>query len=540
VARPICSLVCYVLGLSFVDPVQHRLPFSRFANPFRPNPPDVDIDVPSEAVETVFRSIHGEWGDRVARISTVTRYGVKSSLRQYVREDLGLTTVKEQDECLEKLLVQSTDGELNELFRSRLGQVRGLGLHGSGLVIAHEEIGRQYVLRRLESGLNQLRLDKRQISTVGHKKIDLLANGGLSQYADIIASIEGRGRVASTALASFGAQSGDSAVWRDLQDGHLLGLAFGESRLIIRAAQVIRPASLDEFAICLALIRPSAALMGQREEIFSLFRSNRNEFYRRRNDFLIFDDDVIDFIDDLLDCGEDRADHYRRGFQRKEEAVIGEFRDRLEETGRPVATTIARLQMHSAHSFCRGHALVLAQLVYCLAVERRRHPRIFWAATLRHHRGSYRRWVLLREALRSGIEPSELKLRPIPDRYSRCGSDVRSLVELAQNGFWSGKEFVPKCYFQSDPKTGTVVFMGLIACYRAISVSKRGQTSRAKRIHLTVGFDDGQLVDFEIIENARNAIACELEIKLKRHHYASGVAVRSPRDTLLVRSLNLI
>jgi DNA polymerase III alpha subunit len=81
------SLVCYLLGITDVDPIIHKLMFERFIDVSRSDLPDIDIDFPDVKRDEVIAQLGERWGtDRVARIGTVMRYKPKSTLTDVARE----------------------------------------------------------------------------------------------------------------------------------------------------------------------------------------------------------------------------------------------------------------------------------------------------------------------------------------------------------------------------------------------------------------------------------------------------------------------
>ncbi|KKU95224.1 MAG: DNA-directed DNA polymerase, partial [Candidatus Gottesmanbacteria bacterium GW2011_GWA1_48_13] len=80
------SLVTYVIGITTVDPLRYELPFERFLNPFRPSPPDIDIDVADNRREEVIAYITQKYGaDKVAQICTFGRMLARAAVRDVAR-----------------------------------------------------------------------------------------------------------------------------------------------------------------------------------------------------------------------------------------------------------------------------------------------------------------------------------------------------------------------------------------------------------------------------------------------------------------------
>ena len=68
------SVVSYTMGITTVDPIKYLLPFERFLNPFRPSPPDIDLDIADDRREELIAYVTDKYGkDKVAQICTFGR-----------------------------------------------------------------------------------------------------------------------------------------------------------------------------------------------------------------------------------------------------------------------------------------------------------------------------------------------------------------------------------------------------------------------------------------------------------------------------------
>ena len=79
------SLVCYLLGISNVDPIEYGITFERFLNEYRDNLPDIDLDFPHFLRDEVFLKLELTWPNQVARISNHVHWHEKSALREALR-----------------------------------------------------------------------------------------------------------------------------------------------------------------------------------------------------------------------------------------------------------------------------------------------------------------------------------------------------------------------------------------------------------------------------------------------------------------------
>ncbi len=509
----VCSLVCYVMGISQLDPIKYNLPFCRFINIFRDDCPDIDIDIPSEYRDTIFAGAQKLWNDKVARFSVIIHHELKSAIREYVRSDLQIRTIKEQTAKCEELYLGHSKAELEKLVSKYLHQVKCYGQHGSGLVIRPEPIPEDLIFKEAtELQPQQIKLDKEQINQLKWPKIDILSNSGLSQLLDI------RTKLSIKTTYNDDDNNDDDDTWELIQSGDLFGLTFGESRLMVQMVKIVQPVNLEELAVCLSLIRPSVASLGQREEIIKSISQNKATF--DRTTFLIFDDDIIQYIKNVLDqCLSDsdsesdtnnyaEAEYYRKAFYKQNKKQISEFVTKLVKAKQDVKSICGILLKHCVHSFCLAHALSIAKLIYQLAYHKVHNPEAFWPATIKHYHGEYRNWVIHREAINK-LGSSSV----IADPKER-------LIQLATKGYWLGPDFVPNCYVHVD--NNKINFKGPIACHRVINYG-----DKYCKVYLTIGYDNGLYLD--LVVNGDYA----LEFKLKKKLYIVGLAYIKGDENLI-------
>ena len=84
-------MVCFLLGVTSVDPIENNLLFSRFVSAERDEPPDIDVDFEHERREEVIQYIYKRYGrDRAGIAATVIHYRPRSTVRE-VGKALGLS-----------------------------------------------------------------------------------------------------------------------------------------------------------------------------------------------------------------------------------------------------------------------------------------------------------------------------------------------------------------------------------------------------------------------------------------------------------------
>ncbi|HUO95318.1 MAG TPA: PHP domain-containing protein, partial [Steroidobacteraceae bacterium] len=193
------SVVCFVLGITEIDPERVKLLFERFISKERGEPPDIDIDFEHQRREEVIQHIYEKYGrERAAIAATVISYRRRSAMRD-VGKVLGLSL--EQVDALSRShahwdddaqLVQrlaamgfALDGTLLRHFMHLVGGIEGmprhLSQHVGGFVISHRPL---HTLVPVENAAMAdrtiIQWDKDDLDTVGLFKVDVLALGMLS------------------------------------------------------------------------------------------------------------------------------------------------------------------------------------------------------------------------------------------------------------------------------------------------------------------------------------------------------------------------
>lgn len=443
------SLICWLLGISSVDPIKERIPLSRFMNPKRDDLPDIDLDFPHWQQETVMNRIFKHWPGQSARVSNYVTYKEKSAVREAAKRFGAKGKLKRNfklEDVIEKDLVQDAERLANKL----LGKKRCISKHCGGILIFDRSVPKSLI-----NGDNQILLDKYEIEDLEHFKIDILANRGLSQLWEI----EQRD------LLDYPEE--DEATAELLSRGDVLGVTQAESPAMKRLFRAIQPRSRADCVLGTALIRP-VATMGRRRASF--FQDWSKDGF---DETIVFEDDAIELISEILGCDQYEADMWRRAFAKKNEEKMFEFMQLVGDHPRR-DDVFAALKELSHFGLCRAHAINLGRLIWALAYQKAHNPERFWQAALKHCQGSYARWVYWQEAKLAGAVPAVGE-----------GGEVQ---DLRINGRWKSKRFIPVC--QEIRKPGHVEFCGLVANYRVFKSAPKEYIT-----FVTLGTGNGRYLD---------------------------------------------
>ena len=468
------SLVCYLLGISHIDPVKYNINFARFLNEYRNNLPDIDLDFPHNLRDEVFLKIELQWPGKIARISNHVYYHDKSAHRQAIRNAgihkfIGKNDIEKE---ISKLPKQTQEFITKE--KKRLEDTfRCYSLHCGGIVYYPQGVPKDLLLNkngRKDKILHQVSLNKIDIAKDKNFKIDILSSRAISQLYEInkFNSI------------SFDIFEYDEKTCEMLASGDNIGITLAESPLMRKALMKIKPKSIYDIAVCLSIIRPAA-------------KDARNmETHENFDDYIIFDDDAIDIISKDYNVSHAEADKFRRAFAKGDKTIIEEFKKLIAHLSKNEKSEILKkLSNLSRYGFCKSHAFSYAQLVWKLAYMKANYPKEFWRATLNNCHSSYKKWVHLYEAKLNDVDINKDKLNK--DDVSIYACNRRKKIDnldihqqLRNYGYWNmhDNSFFPECYYYV--KDGSYYFNGIIASLRLKSNPNPKEKTKYAMIYIGV------------------------------------------------------
>lgn len=436
------SLVCYALGISHVDPVAFGIRFARFLHEHRNTLPDIDYDFPYDKRDQVFMELELRWPGKVARISNHVYFHEKSAVRQALRNAGIRKFIAKHDIKKEIYSLDSFQQNFVKKETQRLENTfRGYSLHCGGIVFFPEGVPTELCIGK-KGLLNQIHLNKENISKNKQFKIDILSSRALAQLNGF--------------HVNFEIPILESRVFEMISMGYNIGLTLAESPLIRKSFIKIKPKSIHDIAVCLSIIRPAAKDARLADQI--------------EKNMIIFDDDAIELIAETLHCTDAEADKYRRAFSKRDSKIISEFQTRISGLDKELQKLLLnRLKSLQHYSFCKSHAYSYAQLIYQLAWTKIHYPRRFWKNTLRHCHSSYRKWVHLFEARCVGVFPP-IKELSIYTQNRRKGLETLDdpYEQLRKYGTWdmTDGKFFPNCFLKIEPNG--IHFRGIIAESRTV------------------------------------------------------------------------
>ncbi|HUX25701.1 MAG TPA: error-prone DNA polymerase, partial [Burkholderiales bacterium] len=432
------SAVCYVLGITEVDPARMSMLFERFISRERKEPPDIDVDFEHQRREEVIQYIYAKYGrERAALAATVIRYRPKSAIRDCGKA-LGLELA--QVERLAKSLSwwdrrQNLPERLREagfdpgnptivrllaLADALIGFPRHLSQHVGGFVIARGLLSRLVPIENTAMpDRSVIQWDKDDLDALGLLKVDVLALGMLSA---IKRALEFIGTQRGTRFAMSDVPAEDPEVYAMIQQADTVGVFQIESRAQMSMLPRLKPANFYDLVIEVAIVRPGPIQGGmvhpylrrrQGLDPVSYPSDAVREVLARTLGIPIFQEQVMQLAVVAAGFTPGEADQLRRSMAAwRRKGGLEHFEQRLiqgmGERGyaREFAERIyQQILGFGEYGFPESHSASFALLVYVSAWLKRHHPAAFLAALLNSQpMGFYAPAQLVQDARRHGVE----------------------------------------------------------------------------------------------------------------------------------------
>jgi error-prone DNA polymerase len=267
------SIVCFLLGVTSVDPSQHDLLFSRFVSEERAEPPDIDVDFEHERREEVIQYIYERYGrERAGIAATVIHYRPRSAVGE-VGKVLGLT--RDVTQRLGSTVWGSFAGkmearrytsagfdidnpqiaQLRELVDQILQFPRHLSQHVGGFVLTQGRLDEMVPIHNgAMPGRTFIEWDKDDIDALGLMKVDVLALGMLTcirKAFDLLRQHDLGDHDLTVDL-----KADDPAVYAMLHRGDSIGVFQVESRAQMNMLPRLKPENLYDLSVQVAIVRP--------------------------------------------------------------------------------------------------------------------------------------------------------------------------------------------------------------------------------------------------------------------------------------------
>ncbi len=261
----VSSIVCYLTGLSHIDPIHNRLLLGRFLHTGLEHLPDIDLDFPRDIREVLIPRVHERYGrERAALVAAFPTFRARGAIRE-LGKVLGLPPGE-----IERVARAAdnhrgaaehdipTDSPrwawLARLTAEAYGLPRHLSQHSGGMVLATRPlVDCCPVVPAAMEGRQMVQWDKDSCADAGFLKIDLLGLGMLSAVERCVELIaRARGERIDLSRIPFD----DPDTFRAVRRADTVGVFQIESRAQMQSLRRTLPEDLDDLTVQVAIVRP--------------------------------------------------------------------------------------------------------------------------------------------------------------------------------------------------------------------------------------------------------------------------------------------
>ncbi|WP_010161915.1 error-prone DNA polymerase [Sphingomonas sp. PAMC 26617] len=442
------SAVCYVLGVTSIDPVRSELLFERFVSAERREPPDIDVDFEHERREEVIQWIYETYGrTHSALTAVVTRYRSRGAVREVgkalgLSEDItaglagavwGYSREGVEEKHAEELNLDLGDKRLAltlELARTLINTPRHLSQHPGGFVLTRDRLDGLVPIEPAAMDDRQvIEWDKDDIDALGFMKVDILALGMLSCMRRAFEFLENDKGIKHD-LATIPAE--DPATYAMIRKADTLGVFQIESRAQMASIPLMAPKTFYDLVIQVAIVRPGP-IQGDmvhpyrrrrnREEAVTYPTEELRRVLEKTLGVPLFQEQAMRVAIECAGFTASEADLLRRAMATfKLTGGVSHFRDKLingmVDRGYDhefAEKTFKQIEGFGSYGFPESHAASFALIAYASSWMKCHHPDAFCAALLNAQpMGFYAPAQIVRDARQHGVE-----VRPIDVNASR-------------------------------------------------------------------------------------------------------------------------
>jgi len=411
------SIVCYLLGITHVDPIKHNLFFERFLNELRVDPPDIDVDFPWDERDDVLDYVFDKYRGRAAMVANHNFLRDRSAIREVAK----VFGVKEDE--ISYIINRLPRVELDSTWRAILthamkieGCLRHLSVHCGGVVVTPGPIENYAPVEWATKGVPVIQWEKDQTESAGLVKIDLLGNRSLAVVRDALSAVN-KNLDKSYDYRTFNPVD-DPKTKEMMIIGNTMGVFYVESPGTRLYLQKQRSGEFEHNVIAGSVIRPAARpfanVIARRinGEPFEHFHPLVAPILDETFGVLIYQEQVTQVAMVMADFDVIEGNDLRKVLGKKhKEKKLQDYKKKF-FTGalnkgvkqRVIEDIWAMILSFSGYSFCKPHSASYCLVSFKAAYLKAHYPAEFMAAVISNQGGFYRDTAYLEEARRFGVE----------------------------------------------------------------------------------------------------------------------------------------
>jgi DNA polymerase-3 subunit alpha len=418
------SIILHCLGITEIDPIEHKLVFERFLNVERKEMPDVDLDFQDDRREEVIAYVSQKFGqDHVAQIITFGTLGARAAIRDVGRA-LGMTygdvdrvarlvpfsprmtiddALKQNEELASICREDPTIRNLIESAKRVEGISRHASTHAAGVVISKEPLTRHVPLQRVSKGnggehavMVQFAMD--DVARIGLLKMDFLGLANLTilgKARELIRDYRG------VDIDVYRIPMTDRKTYDLLSSGETAGVFQLEGSGMRRYIKELKPTVFSDIVAMVALYRP-----GPMEHIPTFIKAKNGlepirylhpvltRFLEETYGVIVYQEQVLFIVQEFAGYSLGKADIFRKAMGKKIPEVLKKERVSFVEgaKSRGFSVELAEqvfsvIEPFAGYAFNKAHAASYAMIAYQTAYLKANYPVEYMTALLTVHAG---------------------------------------------------------------------------------------------------------------------------------------------------------
>jgi len=413
------SVVSYVLGITNVDPIKYALPFERFLNPYRPSPPDIDMDFADDRREEILEYTKRKYGkNHVAQIGTFGTMMARGSVRDVTR---ALGKPYELGDRISKLIPMGSQGfpmtidqalsiapELAEMYKKESevkeiidiakkieGGARHVSVHAAGVVISPTDLT-DYIPLQFEPNGDKIitQYDMYSVEEAGLLKMDFLGIKNLSTLGNSVELVRQRRGIE---IDIENIPLDDKNTFEHLAKGETIGLFQLGGSGMTRYLKELRPTTVTDIMAMIALFRPGPMAniptyikRKHKQEPITYPDPRLEKILDKTYGVVTYQEDVLLIAIELAGYNWDTVDKFRKAIGKKipeemakQEKIFIEGCQKHGGLSPQKAEELWRLfDPFKSYAFNKAHAASYAKVTYQTAYMKANYPAEFMAAVL--------------------------------------------------------------------------------------------------------------------------------------------------------------
>tara|TARA_B110001454_G_scaffold219204_1_gene252239 strand:+ start:54866 stop:57952 length:3087 start_codon:yes stop_codon:yes gene_type:complete len=416
------SAVCYVLGITAINPSEMNLLFERFISAERGEPPDIDIDFEHERREEIIQYMYSRYGrDRAAMVSAVVTYQYRSAFREVCKAfgvAVGTLSAKKLERQFDELIKdhpqkESLQDKISYIAGEMQGFPRHLSIHSGGFTLSADPIiDIVPVEPARKEGRTIIQWDKYDLDTLGLIKVDVLSLGMLSCLSKTL-------KLTHHKLYEIPAD--DKATYTMIQNCDTVGTFQVESRAQMSMLGRLKPENFYDLVVQVAIVRPGPIVgnmvhpyLKRRRGLEEIKYPNKavENILGKTKGVPLFQEQVMKLAIDLAGFTPGESDLLRKSINAwKTSRPLGEMGDRLRRglikggmSPEFSNQIFEQIQGFSNYGFPESHAASFALLAYVSCYLKCHHPAEFACSLVNSQpMGFYRNDTIIYDAIRHGV-----------------------------------------------------------------------------------------------------------------------------------------